>query len=110
MTSKLPPYHYHVWFKGNKKPMRMIGFNEQHIRDQLDPINPLKIQKIKEKKQNKTKIERLGPKGAPVGRPADYEPAFKLLRAWVDSEGGPPEDVRKAIREQGIDYRKITKK
>ena len=88
----------------------MMGFSEQHIRDQLDPVKPVKIKRIKEKKEKETKIERLGPKGAPVGRPEDYEPAFKILKAWVDSQGGPPEDVRKAIREQWIDYRKVSKK
>ena len=109
IKGELPPYLYRVWIT-KKKTKTMMGFSEQHIRDQLDPIKPLKIQKIKEKKEKETKIERLGPKDAPVGRPADYEPAFKILRAWVDSQGGPPEDVRKAIREHWIDYRKVSKK
>ena len=106
----LPPYDYHVWFKGSKRPVYMFGFSEQHIKDQCEDKKPIKIKKIKEKKEKDIEPEPLGPKGADVGRPEDYEPAFKILKAWVDSQGGPPEDVRKAIREHWIDYRKVSKK
>jgi hypothetical protein len=109
-SGTLPPYDFQVWFKGSKKPVKMFGFSEQHIKDQCENKKPIKIKRTKEKKEKETKIERLGPKDAPVGRPADYEPAFKILRAWVDSQGGPPEDVRKAIREHWIDYQKVSKK
>ena len=108
--AELPPYDFQVWFKGSKKPSKMFGFDEQHIKDQCENKKPTKIKRIKEKKEKETKIERLGPIGAPVGRPEDYEPAFKILRDWVDSQGGPPEEVRKAIREHWIDYRKVSKK
>ena len=110
MTSELPPYDYHVWFKGNKKPVRMFGFSEQHIKDQCETKRPIKIKRLRENKEKEIQIERLGPKGAQVGRPADYEPAFKILREWVDSQGGPPESVRKAIREHWVDYHRVKKK
>ena len=103
----IPPYLYRVWLDKDRSKM-MTGFDEQHIRDQLSPIKPVKIQKIKEKVE-KIESEHLGPLGADVGRPAEYEPAFKILKEWVDSIGGPPEDVRKAIRVHWIDYQKAEK-
>ena len=103
----IPPYLYRVWFKGDQKPVKMIGFDEDHIRGQCN-AKPVKIQKIKEKVE-KIESEHLGPPGADVGRPAEYEPAFKILKEWVDSIGGPPEDVRKAIRVHWIDYQKAEK-
>lgn len=106
----LPPYDYHVWFKGSRKPVYMFGFSEQHIKDQCEGKTPIKIKRIKEKKEKETRAEPLGPKGAEVGRPGDYELAFEILRDWVDSQGGPPEDVRKAIREHWVDYRRVEKK
>ena len=107
---EIPPYDYHVWFKGSKNPVYMFGFDEQHIKDQCENKKPIKIKRLKEMKEKEIQIERLGPKGADVGRPEDYEPAFKILKAWVDSQGGPPEAVRKAIREHWIDYRRVKKK
>ena len=104
----LPPYPFRVW--RTKKQSEIIwAFNEQHIRDMIAPVRPTRIERQKEKMEKIT-IERLGPPGAEVGRPADYEPAFKILRAWVDSEGGPPEHIRKQIREHWVDYTKIDKK
>ena len=88
----------------------MWAFDEQHIRVMIAPLKPVNIQQIKEKKEKDIKPEPMGPPGSDVGRPAEYEPAFKILKAWVDSIGGPPEDVRKAIRIHWIDYEKVKKK
>jgi hypothetical protein len=60
--------------------------------------------------EEKDDWEPLGPGGSEVNRPADYDTGFKLLQEWVDSQGGPPEDVRKKLRELYIDYRKVDKK
>ena len=30
------PWAWHVWIKGSKKPVRMIAFDHQHIKDQLE--------------------------------------------------------------------------
>jgi hypothetical protein len=47
----------------------------------------------------------LGPDGGNgVSRPADYDAGFKILRAWVDQNGGPPEEIRQKLRELWIDY------
>ena len=106
---EIPPYSYKVWV-GKKQTKMMMGFDEQHIRDQLGPIKPTMIKRIKEKKEIDLEPEPLGPRGAVVGRPAEYQPAFKILKAWVDSIGGPPESVRKKIREHWVDYRKVARK
>ena len=37
---------------------------------------------------------------------ADYEAGFNVLKEWVDSQGGPPEKVRKKIIDSWIDYQK----
>ena len=84
----------------------MYGCSEQHIRDMMYPVNPVKVKRIKEPKEKEEKYEKLGPPGEDIGRPAEYEPAFKILKAWVDGIGGPPEKVRKAIRIHWIDYEK----
>jgi len=105
-----PPYDYHVWFKNSGKPVYMFGFDEQHIKNQCENKKPIKIKRLKPKKEKDIESEPLGPKGAKVGRPAEYELAFKILKDWVDSQGGPPESVRKAIREHWVDYRKVPKK
>jgi hypothetical protein len=52
----------------------------------------------------------LGPKGCKVNQPADYDRGFKVLRAWVDENGGPPEEIRKKLRELFIDYDKAKRK
>jgi len=51
----------------------------------------------------------LGPKGSLVNRPADYDEGFKILRAWVDENGGPPEKIRQQLRELYIDYDRAPK-
>ena len=105
----LPPYPFRVW-RTRKQSEIMWGFDEQHIRNMMAPAKPVKIQQLKEKKEKDIEPEPMGPPGSDVGRPAEYEPAFKILKAWVDSIGGPPEDVRKAIRIHWIDYEKVKKK
>jgi hypothetical protein len=42
-----PPYSYSVTIKN--KTIRMMGFNEQHIKDQLYPKKPTRIIKLKER-------------------------------------------------------------
>jgi hypothetical protein len=108
-NQKIPPYDYHVWFKGSKKPVHMAGMSEDHIRWQSEPKVPVKIKRIFIKEE-KLRSEPLGPKGCTVNRPADYDKGFKVLRAWLDSEGGPPESVRKELRELFIDYDRVERK
>jgi hypothetical protein len=105
----IPPFPFRVWTTKDKSKV-MYGFDEQHIRDMMDPVKPAKVKRIPEPKEKEQKYEKLGPPGADVGRPAEYEPAFKILKAWVDSQGGPPEDVRKAIRIHWVDYHRVVKK
>lgn len=105
----LPPYPFRVW--STRKQSEIVwAFDEQHIRNMMAPLKPIKIKRLEEKKEKDIEPEPMGPPGSDVGRPAEYEPAFKILKAWVDSEGGPPEDVRKAIRVHWIDYEKVKKK
>ena len=104
----LPPYPFRVW-RTRKRSEIMWGFDEQHIRDMMAPVRPIRVERQKEKTEKITG-EHLGPPGAEVGRPADYEPAFKILRAWVDSQGGPPEHIRKQIREHWVDYDRVVSK
>ena len=107
----LPPYDYHVWFKGEKSPREMHGFDEDHIRRMCreDGLRPIKVKRFK-KKEVEDIYEPLGPKGSEVNRPADYDQAFKLLKEYVDSIGGPPEELRLKIRELWVDYRNVEQK
>jgi hypothetical protein len=52
----------------------------------------------------------MGPKGAEIHRPAEYDKGFKILRAWIDENGGPPEEIRVKLRELWIDYDKAPRK
>ena len=108
--TEIPPYDYHVWFKGTKKPVHMYGMHEDHIRWQTDPKVPVKIKRIFIKEEPIVKSEHLGPKGCTVNQPADYDKGFKVLREWIDSEGGPPESIRKELRELFIDYDRVDRK
>jgi len=52
----------------------------------------------------------MGPKGAEIHRPAEYDKGFKILRAWIDENGGPPEEIRVKLRELWIDYDRVERK
>jgi len=104
-SGPLGPWVWHVWIKGNKKPLRMVAFDHQHIKDQLEGKQMIKAVKQPEEKDDFSSIP-LGPKGSKVNRPADYDAGFRILRAWVDENGGPPESVRIKLRELYIDYEK----
>ena len=106
---KIGPWVWHVWQKGSKKPLRMIAFDNQHIKDQLEGKQIMKAKKLPEEK-NKFTTMPLGPKGSTVNQPADYDRGFKILREWIDQNGGPPEDVRVKLRELWIDYDKAPRK
>ena len=104
-SGPIGPWVWHVSVKGKKKPERIIAFDLQHIKDQLEGQQVIKAVKQPEEKPVLTSIP-LGPKGATVNRPADYDAGFKILRAWVDENGGPPEKIRQQLRELYIDYDK----
>ena len=110
MTNKIPPYDYHVWFKGSKRPILMAGMHEDHIRWQCDPKVPIKIKRITTKEESIGRMEHLGPKGSVVNSPADYDKGFKILKEWLDTEGGPPESIRKELRKVFIDYDRVKQK
>jgi len=97
------PWVWHAWIKGSRKPVRMVAFNLEHIRDQLEGKTFVKAVKQPEEKDEISSIP-LGPKGSTVNRPADYDAGFRILREWVDENGGPPEEIRVKLRELFIDY------
>jgi hypothetical protein len=97
------PWVWHVWTKGSKKPLRMVAFNLEHIRDQLEGKTVIRAVKQPEEKDEISSVP-LGPKGSTVNRPADYDTGFRILREWVDENGGPPEEIRVKLRELFIDY------
>jgi hypothetical protein len=103
------PWLWQVWVKGTKKPLRMIAFDLQHIKDQLEGKTFVKAKQVPEEKED-TRLEHLGPKGCVVNQPANYDAGFKILRAWIDSVGGPPEEIRKELRELWIDYDRVERK
>ena len=107
---KIGPWVWHVWQKGSKKPLRMIAFDHQHIKDQLEGKQIIKAKKLPEEKTT-FKTMPLGPNGGgEVSRPADYDAGFKVLRKWVDENGGPPEEIRQKLRELWIDYDRAPQK
>ena len=103
------PWLWQVWVKGTKKPLRMIAFDLQHIKDQLEGKTFVKAKQVPEDKEEYSSMP-LGPKGCVVNQPADYDRGFKVLREWVDENGGPPEEIRKKLRELFIDYDKVKRK
>lgn len=103
------PWVWHVWTKGSKKPVRIVAFDLDHIRCQLEDRVVIKAVKQSEEKDEYSSIP-LGPKGSKVNRPADYDAGFKILRAWVDENGGPPEEIRVKLRELYIDYDRAPQK
>ena len=106
------PWVWHAWIKGSRKPVRMVAFNLEHIRDQLEGKTVIRAVRQPEEKDEISSIP-LGPKGSTVNRPADYDAGFRILREWVDENGGPPEEIRVKLRELFIDYdvepKKITR-
>ena len=101
------PFLWQVWVKGSRKPIRVIAFDLRHIKNQLEGKKVTKAIKEKEKKEVFKKLVPLGPKGwKGSSRPADYDAGFKVLREWVDKNGGPPEEIRQKLRELWIDYEK----
>ena len=88
----------------------MTGFDEEHIRLMSRSAKELKIKLIPDPKENDDVAEHLGPKGSVVHQPADHDKGFKILKEWVDSIGGPPEKIRKKLRELFIDYSKPEQK
>jgi len=108
--SDIPPYLWKVWLKGKRKPIEMTGFDEEHIRLMSRSAKVVKIKRMPEPKENDDVAEHLGPKGAVVHQPADHDKGFKILKEWVDSIGGPPEKIRKKLRELFIDYDKPQRK
>jgi len=105
------PFVWQVWVKGSQKPVRVVAFDMDHIKNQLEGKKVLKAIKEKEKKESFGNSVPLGPKGYKgSSRPADYDAGFKVLRQWIDSKGGPPEEIRKKLRELWIDYDKAPRK
>ena len=103
------PWVWHAWIKGSKKPVRMVAFNLDHIKDQLEGKTVIKVKRLPEEKDEFSSVP-LGPKGSKVNRPADYDTGFRILREWVDENGGPPEEIRVKLRELYIDYDVVPKK
>ena len=103
------PWVWHVWIKGSKKPVRVVAFNIEHIKDQLEGKTVTEAVKQPEEKDEFSSVP-LGPKGSTVNRPADYDTGFRILREWIDQNGGPPEEIRVKLRELYIDYDVIPKK
>ena len=103
------PWVWHAWIKGSKKPVRMVAFNLDHIKDQLEGKTVIKVKRLPEEKDDLSSVP-LGPKGSVVNRPADYDAGFKILREWIDENGGPPEEIRVKLRELFIDYTPVEKK
>ena len=105
------PFVWHVWIKGKKKPERMVAFDIQHIEDQLEGRQIVKAKKLPKEKDDFRDSPPLGPRGYKgSSRPADYDAGFKVLRKWIDEQGGPPEEIRQKLRELWIDYDRARKK
>ena len=71
-SGPIGPWVWNVSVKGKKKPERIIAFDLQHIKDQLEGQQVIKAVKQPEEKPVLTSMP-LGPKGATVNRPADYD-------------------------------------
>ena len=103
------PFVWHVWVKGSKRPIRVVAFDQEHVKNQLEDRVIVKVVKQPEEKDEFSSMP-LGPKGSIVNRPADYDKGFKILREWVDQNGGPPEETRVKLRELFIDYEEAKQK
>ncbi len=108
-SGPIGPFVWQAWVKGSKKPIRVVAFDLQHIKDQLAGKAVIKAKRLPEEKDEFSSMP-LGPKGSTVNRPADYDRGFKILREWIDQNGGPPEEIRVKLRELYIDYDKATRK
>ena len=104
------PWSWNVWVKGKKKPIRMMAFDIKHLNDQLEGQKIVKAKKLPDEKNDFRDQPPLGPKGSVVHQPADYDAGFKILREWVDQNGGPPENIRQKLRELWIDYERKPRK
>ena len=104
-----PPFTWQVWLKGTKKPIMMSAFDLQHIQDQCENKKVVMAKRLPEEKDEMESMP-MGPKGAEIHRPAEYDKGFKILRAWIDENGGPPEEIRVKLRELWIDYDKAPRK
>ena len=103
------PWVWRVWTAGSRQPIRMVAFDLQHIQDQLPDKKITKFYRVPEEKEPE-RLEPLGPKGSVVNRPADYDTAFKLLKEWVDHNGGIPEKLRLKMRELYVPWDKTPQK
>ena len=111
LKGSIGPFVWHVWIKGKKKPERMVAFDIQHIEDQLEGRQIVKAKKLPKEKDDFRDSPPLGPRGYKgSSRPADYDAGFKVLRKWIDEQGGPPEEIRQKLRELWIDYDRARKK
>ena len=63
------PWVWHVWVKGSRKPLRMVAFDQQHIKDQLEGQQMVKAKRLPEEKDDFGSMP-LGPKGSVINRPA----------------------------------------
>lgn len=104
------PWVWYAQVKGSKKPIRVVAFDLQHIKDQLKGKQVIGAERLPEEKEEFSDSIPLGPKGSVVNQPADYDRGFKILRAWIDENGGPPEEIRKKLRELWIDYDRAPQK
>ena len=104
------PFVWQAWVKGSKKPVRVVAFDLQHIKDQLKGKKVIDAERLPEEKEEFSDPLPLGPKGSVVNQPADYDRGFKILREWIDENGGPPEEIRKKLRELWIDYDRAPQK
>ena len=108
-SGPIGPFVWQAWVKGSKKPIRVVAFDLQHIKDQLAGKAVIKAKRLPEEKDEFSSMP-LGPKGSTVNRPADYDRGFKILREWIDQNGGPPEEIRVKLRELYIDYDRAPRK
>ena len=67
------PFVWQVWVKGKRKPIRVVAFDLEHIKNQLEGEAVIKAKKILEKKGEFSDSMPLGPKGSVVNQPADYD-------------------------------------
>ena len=57
------PFVWQAWVKGSKKPVRVVAFDLQHIKDQLSGQAVIEARQLPEEKEEFSKSLPLGPKG-----------------------------------------------